>query len=161
MIDFRYAYLRVGSCIQRGSWMLLLLLLTGCSSKGTITGKITYQGKPLPVGTVTFVPEQGGSFISDIRDGEYKVMKVPSGPVKIAIATPSQSPPAQYIEQMRPPAELLEKMVPGKAGEGSDKPFQERKPVSIPKRFSDPTTSGLTYTVKSGPQVFDIDLPDK
>jgi hypothetical protein len=140
------------------------LLLAGCSSsQGTITGKITYQGKPLPAGTVTFVPTQGGHAVtSEIQDGEYKVTKVPVGLVKIAVTTPSQAPSPQFLEtKMALPADLLEKAQPGKSAESPAKAPKAKKPVPIPTKFSDPDKSGLTYTVKRGPQVFDIDLPDK
>jgi hypothetical protein len=162
-------FLRMGDRVRRhhalasaAGWCVLLL--AGCSSsEGTITGKITYQGKLLPAGTVTFVPGQGGHAVtSEIQDGEYKVTKVPVGSVKIAVTTPSQAPPSQFLEtKMALPTELLEKARPGKSGEGPAKAPQAKKPVPIPKKFSDPDTSGLTYTVKVGSQVFDIDLPDK
>jgi len=165
-------FFRIGSGVRRhhshhslacaAGWCALLL--AGCSpSQGTITGKITYQGKPLPVGTVTFVPAQGGHAVtSDIQDGEYKVTKVPVGLVKIAVTTPSQAPPPQFLEtKMAIPAELLEKARPGKSSDDPAKAPQAKKPVPIPTKFSDPDKSGLTYTVKGGSQVFNIDLPDK
>jgi len=140
----------------------LLLLLAGCSSKGTVTGKITYQGKPLPLGIVTFVPEQGGGgFTSDIRDGEYKITKIPSGPAKIAIMLSSSGPPLKYMRMMQPPAEVLEKAAPGKSVEEPTKPSPVPQGAPLPEKFKNPDTSGLTYTVKSGSQVHDIDLPAK
>ncbi len=154
--------IRSRSRILRDGGAVLLLLLAGCSSNGTITGKITYQGKPLPVGTVTFVPEQGGGgFTSDIRDGEYKLMKVPPGPMKIAVITPSESggPPKKFMEKMRPPPEVLKSLAPSQSPEEFAPSSPASKPVPVPKKFHDPNTSGLTYTVKSGSQVHDIDLP--
>jgi hypothetical protein len=154
--------IRAAGRFLRYGWPLLLLPLMGCSSAGTVTGKVTFQGKPLPAGTVIFVPEKGGgAFRSEIFNGDYKVEKVPSGPVKIAVTTPSSStPPMDYIMKMRPPAEVLQKVAPGKSPEDFTKqPPPQTEP--IPKKFSDPDTSGLTYTVKGGSQVFDINLPDK
>ena len=147
----------------RGGWPMSLLL-AGCSSYGTITGKVTYQGKPLPSGTVTFVPEQGGQAVtSDIRDGEYKVTKISPGPAKIAVSTPSRPGEiASFIKKMQPSPEKTEKMAPGKSPPaGFDKSAEPPKPVPIPNKFNDPNNSGLTYTVKSGSQVHDIDLPAK
>jgi len=143
--------------------VLLLFLAAGCSSKGTITGKVTYKGKPLPVGTVMFVSEQGeGTVTADIQDGEYKAMKVPTGPAKIAVYTPpSQSPPAQYMAKMIPPKEVLQQLAPDKSSEDIAKSAQKPKSVPIPEKFHDPNTSGLKYTVKRGLQVYDIDLQDK
>jgi hypothetical protein len=154
---------RPGGRALRCGWPVLLLLLAGCSSQGTITGKVTYQGNPLPSGTVTFVPEQGGQAVTcDIRDGEYKVTKISPGPAKIAVSTPSNPGEVKsFINKMQPP-EMKEKMAPGKSPPaGFDKSAEPPKPVPIPKKFNDPNNSGLTYTVKSGSQVHDIDLPAK
>ncbi len=77
--------------------MVLSALVSGCSESGpptgTLTGNVTYQGKPLPTGTITFVPqgeeipfayaeiEEDGSYIAETPDvgsvievGSYKVM---------------------------------------------------------------------------------------
>ncbi len=159
----------------RSGGLMLLLLLAGCSSPGSISGKITYKGKPLKSGTVTFVPDQGGGFTSEIRDGEYKIERIPPGPAKIAVIPSSTIPPMQYLMKMRPPKEVMEKAAPGKSIEGqAESPPPPGKSIeAIPKsgpkietpfpvnRFKDPNTSGLTYTVKSGSQVYDIELPDK
>jgi hypothetical protein len=149
-----------GSRSLRRGWLVLLLLLSaGCSSKGTISGKITYQGKPLAAGTVTFVQEQGGgSFGGTIRNGEYKVEGVPPGPVKIAVST--SSTPNRAIGKMQPPPEVLKSAVrdrPAEEGAKSEVP----ETVPIPPKFQSPDTSGLTYTVTSGKQVHDIDIPAK
>ncbi len=153
---------RIHGCVRRCGWMVLLLLLAGCSSSnGTITGKVTYQGKPLPSGTVTFVPEKGGSaVVGVIQDGEYKATKVPTGPAKIAVITSSTSAPPDYIAQMRPPAELMEKAGMDKsAAESAKSASPSQQAPSLPEKFKDPDKSGLTYTVKSGTQVHNIDLP--
>ena len=160
----RDRFIRPGDCARRCCGpVLLLLLAAGCSSKGTVTGKITYQGKPLPAGWVTFMPEQGGgAFTSDIHDGEYKVTKVPPGPAKIAVDTPSESgPPSQFIMKMQLPAEVQPKGAPGQSPEEFGKLSNAPKPVPIPKKYRDPSTSGLSYTVTSGSQVHDIDLAAK
>jgi hypothetical protein len=165
--------IRAAGCVLRSGGLAMLLLLAGCSSPGSISGKITYKGQPLKSGTVTFVPDQGGGYTSDVRDGQYKIEKIPPGPAKIAVIPTSTTAPMEYLMKMRPPKEVMEKAVPGKSIEGQtestpDKSM-EKKPKSGPKietpfpvgKFKDPNTSGLTYTVKSGPQVYDIELPDK
>ena len=147
--------------IARRCWPVLLLLLpAGCSSKGTVSGTVTYQGKPVAAGTVTFVPQKGGgAFTASIREGKYKVEGVPTGAMKIAVSTPSPAPGInQFIGKMQPPPELRAKMAPNPSGEGSAQPSVPAT-EPIPRKFEDPETSGLTYTVKSGVQVHDIDLP--
>jgi hypothetical protein len=142
-----------------------LSLAAGCSSKGTVSGKITYRGKPVTVGTVMFVPEQGGGgFTASIQDGEYKVEGLPPGPTKIAVGTPSASGSANRfinaINKRQPPPEIMRKKSPDKSAEEPAKPSVSPT-VPIPPKFHNPETSGLTYTVQSGAQVHNIDLPAK
>jgi hypothetical protein len=72
--------------------MAVPLLLTGCSAKGTITGKVSYRGQTLNSGIVTFFPEDGGgAFPAGIAaDGTYRIEQVPIGKMKVAIqSTPN------------------------------------------------------------------------
>jgi len=142
---------------------LTLLLLSstcaGCSSKGIVSGKVTYRGKPLPAGTVIFVTQAGGGFSANIRDGEYRVERLPEGPAKIAVSTPANTAHLKgLIAKMQPPPEMRKKARPDQPAE---EPPADVPTVQIPARFQDPEKSGLTYTVKSGSQKYDIDLPDK
>jgi hypothetical protein len=150
-----------GSVLGHRGPLLLFLLAVGCSSKGTVTGKISYQGKPVAAGTVLFVPEQGGgAFRGDIRDGEYKVTNVPPGPVKIAVTASARSGSAnEYISKMQPPTDLIQKAAPGKSADGFGTPSSTSPAEPIPKKFQDPATSGLTYHVEKGTQTHHIDIP--
>src|SRR5882724_1644143 len=70
---------------------LFLLTLTGCGGDrfGALTGKVTYKGKPLPAGVVTFHYPKGRVETSQIRpDGTYFASRVLVGDVKIAVVTP-------------------------------------------------------------------------
>jgi hypothetical protein len=101
---------------------------------GTIMGKVTYKGKPLPGGTVTFHPAKGKAITGIIQpDGTYAVKDVPLGPAKVAIETESVKPK------------------PGAAPKGG-------KYIPIPAKYASPKTSGLTYMVAAGKQTLDIVL---
>jgi hypothetical protein len=155
----------IGNLRGRG-WLLLLAVCAGCSSssQGTISGKVTYQGKPVPAGTVVFVPQvQGGSFVAHIRDGEYKVENCPVGPAKIAVSTPANTDPMKRMmgSKMKRPPEIEEKLGRGGSADGSSSSPTDAPAVSIPPRYQDPEKSGLSYTVTSGSQVHDIDISDK
>jgi Protein of unknown function (DUF1559) len=55
---------------------LVSCLLLGCAESrpktAVVTGKVTYQGKPVPHGTITFVPANGPAATGEIRpDGSY------------------------------------------------------------------------------------------
>jgi len=66
--------------MQRVRWTALLIgmaLLTGCSSDGRtgVEGTVTYDGQPIPVGTITFLPvgEGGIKCGGRIENGHYEV----------------------------------------------------------------------------------------
>jgi len=116
---------------------------------GTVSGKVTYKGKPLPGGNVTFAGKDGKSLAAAIHeDGTYSLEKVPPGEYKVAVETESlrKAAPGGGV-----PPKGGDKIAPPPA---ADAP----KYVAIPVKYANPETSGLTYTVKTGKQTFDIDL---
>jgi hypothetical protein len=100
--------------------------------KGSVEGKITFKGKPLPGGTITFHPEKAGPITATInQDGTYAARNVPAGAVKVSIETESARPkPGQ------PPVRF----------------------VPIPKKYAKPDTSGLTFRIVEGKQILDVVL---
>lgn len=143
------------------------LLAVGCSGKGTISGKVLYQGKPLRGGAVTFFPSAGGGAFTThiLADGSYSVEKVPPGQAKIAIAPPVQPRSARMqamakalkSDQVKPSDEMDAKMPTGmkKVLENTAAPTET---VSIPEQYRDPDKSGLECTVIAGSQTHDIEL---
>jgi len=64
------------------------LLAAGCGSKATITGTVTYQGKPIPQGYIVFYPDSGARPVNaPIIDGKYTAEQVPTGPAKVSITS--------------------------------------------------------------------------
>ncbi|HTU20187.1 MAG TPA: carboxypeptidase-like regulatory domain-containing protein [Gemmataceae bacterium] len=116
-----------------------------------MTGKVTYQGKALPGGFITFVRDAGGSYSQKIeKDGTYRVPGVPTGPAKISVRALE---PPRHPEGMIPPSEIA------KMGKGGVKPPTPTETyVRIPEKYGDAEKSGLTLDVKSGTQTFDIPL---
>jgi len=146
---------RVGRCT-----VLLVVVLslqaTGCGpSTGSVSGKVFYKDAPLKGGQVTFVTPDKKVFSAEIgEDGSYSIVgKMPVGDVKIAVDTdylkqqaslPRYSAPADNKGEYKPP----------------DSAAAAKRYVKIPEKYASPDTSGLTYTVKSGKQEFDIKLDD-
>ena len=76
---------------------LLCLLPLGCGGDGThrVSGKVTFQGKPVPAGKIYFIPDgskgnKGPTGYADIKDGQYDTSAkggagAVAGPVIIAI----------------------------------------------------------------------------
>lgn len=124
------------------SCALTALAVCGCSPATTdVSGTVTYQGKPLPAGSVTLVDSSGAVHQAQIQaDGKFTVPNVPVGSVRVAVSTP-------------------------KANRGKPSPFGGEPPPpppagtpELPMELANPDTSGLTGTVTAG-QPLNINIP--
>lgn len=130
--------------------LLLLPLAIGCGgqAKGTVSGKVTYQGRPLSSGIVSFVPESGAPHYADIQsDGSYRMVNAPVGPVKIGVQSKPKQSASPSARMPRNPQDY-----------GKLEADMNQKESILPDQYTDPNKSGLTYTVKKGKQPFDIEL---
>jgi hypothetical protein len=126
--------------------LILLLGLSGCGGgKGTVSGKVVYQGTPVTSGRVTFhAPDHHAVSAPIDRDGRYKAKGVPTGPVQVTVTTP---PPVSEAK-----LEALKKRK-------GDKTAIPARTVSLPAQYGDLEKSGLRLTVTRGTQPFDINIP--
>jgi hypothetical protein len=141
--------------------LALLTLFVGCGSKGTVSGKVFYQGKPLPGGRVTFLQENGAFHSVINADGGYLVIGIAPGPATITVSSPGPPKPAasQPMERNMEQAKARKIEIPPEVAKHMGDPEAgKRRYMAIPKHYEDPDKSGLTYTVKSGSQEFDIQL---
>lgn len=130
------------------------LVLAGCGNSTDVSGKVTYQGKPVVYGTVVILGSDGIPKSGAIQpDGSFRVSGVKLGSAKVAVSSPQ--PPGST-----PPKKARER------GDDDDKPPPEVTPASpeviknwfpIPNKYGEPTKSELTVEVKSGTPL-DIDL---
>jgi hypothetical protein len=131
--------------------LLLCSLAAGCGKpKGSVSGKVTFKGKPLTAGFVIFTPEKGPAVNASINsEGKYKAENVPVGTAKISVRTDAvtDSESFKMVKNPKDPKEMR-KLKPQSTG------------PKIPwnSKYNDPEQSGLTYTVQEGPQEHDIDL---
>jgi hypothetical protein len=133
------------------SWLFALLVTLGCSSSGELTtapvsGKVTYNGKPVPNGTVMFVPDQGPPATGEIaKDGSYRLSTYTDGGGdgavlgnhKISI-TALQDTSGALPEQRS----------------GTPKAI-------VPRKYLSHETSGLTAEVRAGDNTIDLPLTDE
>jgi hypothetical protein len=125
----------------------------GCGpSIGTVSGKVTYKGKPLTSGTVSFLGANNTTVQSPIdSEGKYSVKMAP-GAAKITVSVPTPSAVPSGAKMMDP-----SKMgAPDKAPPSAE--AAKEKPIKLPSKYSDGNNTPLTYTVKPGVQEHDISL---
>jgi hypothetical protein len=142
-----------------GLLALLSLWCAGCgNATGEVSGKVSYQGKPLNGGTITFVPEKGGgAFNSPISEqGTYIVTKVPTGPAKVAVRSPGRS--SRDAAKLKKELARLPKDAPPEVRAEMERQAAAKDFGQVPDSYGDYEKSGLTCTVKGGPQEHNIEL---
>ena len=161
----------------------VVFFLTGCGTgKVDMSGKVTYNGKALKGGYVTFqAVEEGPTFSASIQeDGTYTMPGVREGEYKVCVETESlkgskpagaavmSSKGARGHQAENPLAKVKENKVPEEAvKEAGYTPggppaamaaANAAKYVQIPNEYAKAETTPLKVTVKSGQPSFDITL---
>jgi hypothetical protein len=151
---------RIFHPVCRGLFFAVVILSFGCGKDphtteyGEVSGKVIFQGKPLPGGDVSFIAVKGAFASSGPieEDGSYKI-KAPLGEVQIGVNNRKLAP---RDPTRGPPKERL-RATPRGMIKVDDQPKKGRY-VPLPAAVADPATSGLRYTVKPGSQTYDIEL---
>jgi hypothetical protein len=118
--------------------LLGFLLIAGCGKSVPatfqVTGMVTYQGKPLPLGSVMFVPEA--------KTAQAKTSAIDaSGHYRLDAA------PGRYLVQVQMAARLRGQPAPGGEGPGVNVPEVD---WLIPEEYSHFQTSGIEVVVEPG-----------
>jgi hypothetical protein len=138
--------------------LCLLALVAGCNKRPTstkfyeVTGKILFNGKPLPGGRITFIAVNGGfANTGNIgQDGQYKI-EAPVGDVHISVDNTMLRQVAGAPHGPIASPGMMEHS-------GGELDQVKGTYVRIPDKFYQVDTSGLTYTVKPEAQSFDVTL---
>ena len=120
-----------------GWWLFPILLagVCGCGNTAKVAGKVTYQGRPVVYGSVTFLSADKTARSGVIEpDGSYAVEGVPSGTVQIGVTSRDPSRGHTVLRDGR-------RVRPDKV-EGW---------FPLPAKFESPQGSGLSFTVGYGP----------
>jgi hypothetical protein len=149
---------------------LLLLVVTGCGpGQGKVSGRVLYEGAPLPGGRVTFRPADASlnSVSAEVDEQGNYTVPLPAGPVQVSVDNRELEPRGRQdgAPPMDLPRDVLEKL----RGGGKPDPEKRKPPenapqkptgryVVIPNRYYDIETSGLEFTVQRGDQNHDIVL---
>jgi hypothetical protein len=119
---------------------------------GTVGGKVTYNGQPVPAGcVVSFVGPKGitgsgqtdtsGAYTISMRDGS----SVLAGSYKVSVSPPQAAPLSDE--------EAMKRSMEGKPTTETVK--------EVPDRYRSPESSPLSFEVKAGSNTFDIAMTDK
>lgn len=124
--------------------LLLMLAAKGCDSgppTGRVKGKVTFKGKPVTEGLVTFLnPKEGGAAEAYLTpDGSYAV----SNPVVVG----------EYLVVITP----LSVVVDTDPGKTPPSPVEKPAP-DIPKKYRTPGTSPLKANVQAGENEFNFEM---
>jgi hypothetical protein len=124
----------------------LALAAVGCGNRGDVSGRVTYNGKPLVFGTVQFEASDRTIKQANIgTDGSYSIPGVPVGEAKVAVS--SENPKSSAFQPLQ------------REGRPPPKPLPEVKGwFPIPPDYQDLSKPKLNYTVKRGQNTYDIDL---
>jgi hypothetical protein len=78
---------RQGIALALGSGLLLALAAGAPAAEktGSLTGKVTLNGKPLAKGKVSFHPAKGKAVTADVQDGSYSAKGVPVGKLRVTV----------------------------------------------------------------------------
>ena len=131
---------------RRAIPLLVLFTLTGCGpGKGDVTGKVTYQDKPIIFGSVQFIDRSGQPQVAKIgEDGSYSLQDLIAGDNRVLVHSPN-------------PKEVVRR---NKMGEPVEAPAVDPKRwFPIPEKYGDPQKSDLTFPIQSGKMnTINIDL---
>jgi len=137
----------------------------GCGSYGNIRGTVKYGDKIVKSGMVYFYPKQSDAQEPEpigkapiTAEGTYTMNKVPVGPVIVCVNT-DIGKPNRYAASMKMPGatahDIDTSTTPYASGGGNS----AENYVPIPRKYFNPQSSGQEYTVTSGRQDHDIELP--
>jgi hypothetical protein len=147
--------------------ILGLAVFSGCSGgKGTfptgeVSGTVTYKGKPIFLGKITFISTgvEGNFGSAIINDGAYTV-KAPLGLCKIEIQMQSDENKYAVTPQQLKMIKAKMKAMRDQGMKVPDEPPQvtKRPTVSLPEKYKFADKSGLEFEVKAGSQTKEWDL---
>jgi hypothetical protein len=122
---------------------LAVVLVAGCGSSDplaryTVSGKVSFQGKPVEEGTITFEdPAAGQSNSSPLAAGGAYSLELPAGDFRVSVSPP---------------------LVETKAGPDSPPDMVPKNVKNIPKKYRVGETSQLSAKVAPGALSFDFEL---
>jgi len=130
-----------------------ILFVPGCNRGGeglaVVKGKVTYRGKPVPNGTINFLPADGNkpSATGEIQsDGSYALRTIQASGTGDGAVIGKHTVVIVAMQDMA--SRLPEERVP-------------LPPPIVPVKYTSPATSDLTAQVEDKENTIDFDLKDE
>jgi hypothetical protein len=144
-----------------------LAALAGCTTNNPqaparISGTVTYNGTPVPAGTVVFHTAEQGTYSTRLTtNGTFEIRDVPKGKMAVTIETESVNPakkPQEAYGGSKGAKQYAERLAAeGKAAADKTPPEQYMK---IPSKYADKETTPLSIEAAAGAQVQNFTLTD-
>lgn len=138
---------------------VMFAFLTGCSrSDCSLSGKVSFQGKPIVYGSVVALAQNQQSFQGPIRpDGTYLITEIPAGIGQLRLTVHSPDPNPITPKSRRSRAKGI-----GKQPEQSQE-IHRRNDLSahwfpIPEKYTIYDEAGLTVMIADQAVTYDIEL---
>ena len=119
-------------------------------SGATLEGKVTYGNEQLQFALIIVTNGQSSATGKITPEGKYVVKNVPLGEVKIGVNTDAATGDFQA-------ASMSGGAYKGPEGKGKGK--VELKLITVPNKYFDPNTSGITTTITKRTNTFNIVVP--
>lgn len=150
-----------------GAVAALLVLSAGVGGCGNsdhpdvapVYGLVTYQGDPVKGATVTFRPKEGGKPATAVTDEQGRYRLSTFGDQDGAIIGEHSATVLLFESQEADSAPMSMEEAAEATKQGKPAAAKAAK-SKLPARYSRPDSSGLTYSVVSGDNEFDIELKD-
>lgn len=133
--------------------------------RGTVTGRITVEGKPLVAGCSLLLQSEQGQVATAVvhTDGKYSVIAsggsaIPVGKYKVQLSAPSPAGGAAPAKAMDPAALASQVAIVGKPAADAQTAVSGTNSGPFPSKYASIQSSGLEVEVKVGANVADFDL---
>jgi hypothetical protein len=129
-----------------------------------VTGRVTFRGKPVVSGSVVMLGADNKLVSCPLdAEGRYALNDFPLGTVQVAVVSPNPNPPLRLprrlLKRREKEIKLLEEKKDVKDSPAPAAPkVDSNKWFPLPKQYELADTSGITTTIHSGDNTFDIEL---
>jgi hypothetical protein len=142
---------------------LFVLWSAGCGVRTSrVHGTVTYQGKPLANASIIFLSNGRAYPVRISSDGSYSLPSLPHGHIDVAVQVEEpRTPPRPPPDLTRPQdnkaiAEMAADDAGKQKGRGAQSPAGPT--LEFPGKYTEPTTSGLSFELDSDDKEYSVDL---